>query len=505
MGASSLVQSFQATPDRPVPPLWSERLGAPRAARLWRSQRRVWWQLWANQTESTPFLVIEAGQPVAGAQPDPSQALRVGDLLVVGENATARRQLAASLRPLQRRSRGGLPLRCLRRLQEGQAVYWNGAGLGAIAGQVAPLLEPFQVGCLSLALEDGALRWQGEAAASINRSTVPVGSDGRAGRPQDGPGEGGIPGVPALSDRLPLGPDQLLEIEGASLDLLLRGLFDRPMIRDPLAARYGLDGNRLEEARRTPFRLRLRPQVSGAFQASLELQLLVGPSQASWTQVLDRVGSSLLAQGLENGRSGAKSTVAQQQDGAPSDPVSSGRSDGGAQRPGSSAAPPQPGPASGTSAAVIARSAPSGSPNPATVGSTSPAPGAKGVGASGVATATTGEVPGSMTTWRRSDGVIVGGWRWVNDPGRPAQLLLFLGPPSQMAVPIPSTGNFRPRQGQLWLRLRPEALGALGLLPQEMPALLQRASQLWIEAEPLEGSSAQEAISRLTGRLQLKR
>jgi hypothetical protein len=85
--------------------------------------------------------------------------------------AQARQQLAASLRPLQRRSQAGLAQGCLQRLQGGQAVYWNGAGLGEIVGPVAPLFERFQVGCLSLALEANALRWQGEAAAVDGRLT----------------------------------------------------------------------------------------------------------------------------------------------------------------------------------------------------------------------------------------------------------------------------------------------------------------------------------------------
>ncbi len=487
MGAASLLQSFPATPDRPVPPLWSQRLGEPRAARLWRSQRRVWWQLWANQTEASPFLVIEAERAKAGAPSDPPQALRVGDLLVVGENPTASRQLAASLRPLQRRSRAGLPLRCLQRLQGGQAVYWSGASLGAIVGQVAPLLESFQVGCLSLALEDRALRWQGEAAAASSRLS-PVASAGKVSRTPESPANGPLLAVPPLSERLPLGADQLLDIEGAALDLLLRGLLDRPMIRDPLASRYGLDGNRLEQARRTPFRLRLRPQNSGPFQAGLELQLLVGPSQTSWSQVLDRISASLQAQGLVRGKPGNLST-ATGPNGA-SAPTTSSRGPAAGQAgapvtPAAAAGPGSPGSAPATATTALA-GATSSSP-------TATAPGrSQGVGS-------------AATTWQRPDGVTVGGWRWVADPGRAPQLLLFLGPPPQVALPIPVSGSFRPGQGQLWLRLRPQALGALGLLPQEIPGLLQRSGQLWIEAEPLADGTTSEAISRLSGRLQLSR
>ncbi len=496
MGGASLLQSFKATPERPVPPLWTQRLGEGRATSLWRSQRKVWWQLWGNQTEASPFLVIEAEQTNRAAPPDLPQALRIGDLLVVGENATANRQLAASLRPLQRRSRAGLPLRCLQRLQTGQAVYWSGSALGAIAGQVAPLLEPFQVGCLSLALEDRALRWQGEAAAASSRLT-PIDSAGRISTAQGSPAAGPPLAVPPLGERLPLGPDQLLDIEGASLDLLLRGLLDRPMIRDPLASRYGLDGNRLELARRTPFRLRLRPQNSGPFQASLELQLLVGPSQASWGQVLDRISASLQAQGLVSGEPGS---------------ISSGSGANGAMNP--------TGSSSGSSAdrAGTRVTAPVGSSGPGVPASASGAtkgpPASAGttaggarVGISPAAKAPGGSQPAgsATTTWKRPDGVTVGGWRWLSDPGRTPQLLLFLGPAPQVALPIPISSHLRPGPGQLWLRLRPQALGTLGLLPQEMPALLQRSSHLWIEAEPLADATSTERISRLSGRLQLGR
>jgi hypothetical protein len=411
----------------------------------------------------------------------------VGDLLVLGENVTDSRQLAVSLRPLQRRSSAGLPLRCLQRLQGGQAVYWSGASLGAIVGQVAPLLDSFQVGCLSLALEDGALRWQGEATAASSRPS-PVASAGKASRAQKSATDGPLLAVPPLGERLPLGADQLLDIEGAALDLLLRGLLDRPMIRDPLASRYGLDGNRLEQARRTPFRLRLRPQNSGPFQAGLELQLLVGPSQASWSQVLDRISASLQAQGLVRGKPGALS-AATGPDGATA-PAATSR-----------------GTTAGQTGAPATPAASAGPGSPGSVPATATPPLAGAASPSSMATAPDGSGGGveAITTWQRPDGVTVGGWRWVADPGRAPQLVLFLGPPPPVALPIPVTGSFRPGQGQLWLRFRPQALGALGLLPQEMPALLQRSSQLWIEAEPLVDGTTSEAISRLSGRLQLSR
>lgn len=452
MGSASLLQSFPATPRRPVPPLWSQRLGAGEASRLWQRQRRIWWQLWANQVEAAPFLVLEADRNELPGSLLPPQALRVGDLLVFAEDATARAQLAASLRPLQRRSRDGLPRLCLQRLQSSQAVYWNAAALGVIAGQVAPLLERVQVGCLSLVLEGRSLRWQGEAASGDARAGLPGPAGSSSATMASGQPASQL-AVPELPAGVPLPQDQLLELEGGSLDPLLAGLLERPMIRDPLALRYGLEGRQLEQARRSPFQLRLRPQSGGAFLASLELQLQVGESRARWNPVLERIGAALQAQGLQSGAAAAASPL------------------------------PSATPLPGASPLPVA-------PPPS--------------GAARLPAATPFSAAADASVWRRDDGVVVGGWQWVADRGRPSQLLFFLGPPPQAPQPINPERPFRPAAGQLWLRLRPDALAALGLLPEGMPALLQRASQIWMEVEPLPGAAA-SSISRLKGRLQVTR
>ncbi len=449
MGSASLLQSFAATPERPVPELWRQRLGAVQALRLWQVQRRVWWQLWANQTEASPFLVLEADRQATQGGPLPPQALRVGDLLVVAEDATARRQLEASLRPLQRRSSGGLSKRCLQRLQGGQAVYWNPTALGVILGQVAPLFERFQAGCLSLALEQGALRWQGEAAAAVGGPGRFMGPPAQSAAPAADQDAATV--VPPVAVLPPLPADQLLALEGASLGDLLGNLLDHAMIRDPLANRYGLDGRRLDEARRTPFRMRLRAQPRGPFQASLELQLPVDRARGSWLQILDRVSVSLQAQGFA----------------------------------------PVGGPAP---AGIPATPAPAAVQPP-------PAPHAQPAAPSPTAAPS---APDSPVLWRRSDGVVVGGWQWIQDAPRQPELLLFLGPQPLVAQPLQGSG-FRPSAGQIWMRLRPQAMASLGLLPAEMPAVLQRATQVWMEAEPWAGARQAAPLSRLKGRLQLNR
>lgn len=490
MGSASLIQSFAVTPDRPVPPLWKERLGPVAATRLWQRQRRVWWQLWANQSESSPYLVLElSGDGLPKASLPPS-ALRVGDLLVLAEDTIARRQLAQSLRPLQR-SRAGLPRLCLSRLQSGQAVYWNGAALGEIVGPVAPLLERYQVGCLSLALEGGALRWQGEAAASEGRLGLLAGAStaGPAGGSEAaGPISLQVPELPSL---VPLPEAELLELQGASLDPLLRGLLQRPIIRDPLASRYGLEGRRLEAVSRKPFRLRLRPRSSGPFQAGLELQLVVGESKAIWKPVLEKISASLQAQGYMSGAQGSASPPpgAAGPKALPSDRQ---RSTGTP-----SAAPPSAGPGP---------AAPPASPASSSAPAASSGRGAQPVPPpSGSAGRPVQPLDSGTTLWRRADGVVVGGWIWIPDPGRTPQLLLFLGPTPAASAPMPLSDGQRPGPGQLWMRLRPNAMAAIGLLPQRMPTLLQKASQVWIESEPLASPSRGEPISRLRGRLQLSR
>jgi hypothetical protein len=447
MGAASLLQSFAATPDRPIPALWIERLGPEIARDRWRAQHKVWWQFWATQSESAPFLAFPAQSSRSGAASLPPNALRVGDLLVFAENPTARQQLLTSLRPLQRRSRG-LTLRCRQRLQAGQAVFWQADALGSLLGPVAPLLERYQVGCLSFALEPRGLRWQGEAAAessgfpSISRLPREA-----AGSPPKG-AAGGIVSAPALTEvsalpeQPPLPEDLLLELEGSSLDQLLQGLLARQIIRDPLASRYGLEGPRLALARQAPFRLRLHPLPEGPFQASLDLLVRVDGARSAWSTLLARVRSSLLAQGFVTDV------------------------DASLTLPGAPASQPKP-----------VRSLPS--PPPAD-GS-------------------------SATVWKRPDGTAVGGWRWLQGRDGQPQLLLFLGPPPPAVLPMAMVPGQRVEHSELALRVRPAALDALGLLPEEMPSLARRASQVWINSHPDDPAASGDGISLLTGRLQLQR
>ncbi len=400
MATASLLQSFPASPERPVPAIWRERFGDALATRMWRQQGRLWWQFWGGHADGAAYLAVQdkAGKGTQG--PLPANGLRVGNLLVVAPDPLSRRLLQDQLRPELRAGRG-LYSTCLPRLAEGQGVFWNPAALGALVGPVAPLLEAYQEGCLSLELDGEGVRWQGEAAPRSSAGGVMVPS---------------IPREAFTTTREPLPVEVLLELQGSSLEQLFRGLLSRQMIRDPLAARYGIDTKGLALLRRSAFRLRLQPQASGPFQASLELQVAVGNDREAWGQLLAGLARSLQAQGLKDEAD-------------------------------------QNGPAA----------------------------------------------------WRRQDGVVLGGWRWIGETGPAPQLLLFLGPVPSRALPMATAGERAPADGELLMRVRPQALDLLGLLPELMPDLVRRSDQLWMEVTPLGPGDGPEGISRLWGRLQVNR
>ncbi|MEB3333060.1 MAG: hypothetical protein VKI83_11280, partial [Synechococcaceae cyanobacterium] len=102
MAAASLLQSFSVSPERPTPELWRQRLGAPLAERIWRQQRRIWWQFWGGHAEMPPYLALPAAAlPAQGRLSLPANALKVGNLVVLAPDPLARQLLFDRLRPLQ--------------------------------------------------------------------------------------------------------------------------------------------------------------------------------------------------------------------------------------------------------------------------------------------------------------------------------------------------------------------------------------------------------------------
>jgi hypothetical protein len=295
LSETALIQSFAANPLRPVPSLWQQRLGPSQALSQWQRQGGLWWQFWGRDGDAGAFLAIaDRPGPAAAATPLPPNALRVDDLLVLAPDPLSLRQLSDQLRSSSRqRQRQGLEGRCLERLQQGQAVYWSALGLAAITGPVAPLLQHLRQGCLSLttggdatALRGGtdlrgALELQGEATSFTGLLADPP----RAGQ--------------GFARPAALPPGIALELSGPRLEPWLQGLLSRQLIREPLAARYGLADGELKLLQSVPFQLRLRRIASGAFQAGLELEFMVGSERQAWAKLLERLRQGLLDGGLQ--------------------------------------------------------------------------------------------------------------------------------------------------------------------------------------------------------------
>ncbi|MCX5931566.1 MAG: hypothetical protein NTW83_06980, partial [Cyanobacteria bacterium] len=103
-------------------------------------------------------------------------------------------------------------------------------------------------------------------------------------------------------------------------------------------------------------------------------------------------------------------------------------------------------------------------------------------GPAAATSAVTSRLPSSL--WLRDDGTPLGGWRWVVPAsGGTPQLLFVLG------AGLPGAERFAaarpPAGGGLNLRARPVALASLGLLPQDLPAVARRSSQLEILSAPV--------------------
>ena len=271
---ASLLQSFPAEPTETPPPLWKQRLGSAGAARLWASQRHLWWQFWGAHGDAGAFLALRAPANL----PLPANSLRVDDLLVVAPDPLARQLLQQQLK-VRRRPPRGLALRCLQQLRQGQAVHWSAGAVAQMLGPLAPLAQDLEEGCLQLSSQGTVLRWQGEADPS---------EGSLADQPQ-------TLSAPAAQ---PLPAGQWLELRGRSLDLLLRGLLSSPLVRQSLAQTYGLGPGPLRLVQAMPFQLRLQPVASGPYRAGLQLQLEVGRGGTVLQAWLADLSTALRDQGL---------------------------------------------------------------------------------------------------------------------------------------------------------------------------------------------------------------
>lgn len=275
--AADLLQSFPIEGSRPVPGLWTQRLG-PAAPTLWREGRGSWWQLWSGHDDAGAALVIPASSFMG--QQRPAQSLLVDDLVVIAPGPLAAAELSSQLSRRHRQLQG-LEQRCLARLEHGQAVYWAGQGLAGLFGSLTPLLQHWQQGCLSLQLSAERLSWEGEASAVVG-----VQAEATTAREAD-PKPAALPAASQLV------------LRGSRLDLLLGSLLGRSLLRDTLQQSYGLDPDILRAMAASPFALSLRILPQGPFRLGLALEVNPSGHRQSWMKGLQQLDQSIRAQGLQ--------------------------------------------------------------------------------------------------------------------------------------------------------------------------------------------------------------
>ena len=290
---AALLQSFVAQPTKAPPALWQQRLGLAEGARLWRGQRRLWWQFWGPHGDAGAYLVF----PAAPSQPLPADALRVDDLVVVAPSPLARQLLQEQLK-LRRRAPRGLDQRCSLSLLQREAVHWNGVALAQMLGPLSPLALSLQQGCFILRSEGTSLLWQGEADSSVDAL-------------QEAPSPLAVPDP--LSE---LPPQALLELRGSRLEVLLRGLLSTALLRDALAQRYGLGAEQVRQLQAAAFVLQLRGESKGPYRAGLDLLVRLPGERRLWDRWLVDLSRSLVDQGLSSAQPGLGITLWSREDGA---------------------------------------------------------------------------------------------------------------------------------------------------------------------------------------------
>ena len=441
--SAALLQSFRSGGLPTPPPLWSQRLGPDLAQQLWARHSGLWWQFWGGHGDGAEFLVLPAA-PFSGVNPLPlpAKALQVDDLVVLAADPLNRQWLQDQLR-LKFAPPQGQQRECINQLKSSESVYWTGPTLGELLGPLTPLFLAFQQGCFVLAGEGKALIWQGQASPL---GPSPAGAQAAA---------------PLLEPSGRQDADALLLLEGGRLAPLVDGLLASRLVSEPLSKGYGLGPAQLGLLRQAPFRLRLRSQAKGPYQAGLELQVAVGANASAWQALLLGLRKGLLAQGLEERE--ASPQWQRQGRGERFSASTWQRGDGGL--------------AAGSAAG------------------------------------------GTLAGGTLAPSTVVGGWRWLNSPpgaaqgaGGPVQprmLVLFLGPEPKLAL----LGSARPndldpgqgRAGTLSLWAQPQALERLGLWPSGVPPLLKRSRSLQIRARALAagGWSSGPGVSQLAGRLEL--
>ena len=286
-GAFSLMQSFHGDSKRPAPKLWNQRLGLVRAANLWKRQgRSIWWQGWSEDGDA--YLILP--DQLLATDTKNLRKHQVLGLTLLGSDELHRQQLMQRLQrqpelPAQPTS---LQSRCMQRLSKAPAVFWTSDALAAISGTTAPLLQQGSYGCIALRLIGNTLHLGGVVG---NRSLALAASQ---------PEQGWDFSVSDLQNPQNFNQDNLLEVYGTRVDLILGTLLSRQIIQEPLESQYGVNQSIRSRLALSPFSLRLKQQVKGAYRAGLQLQAPLPGGAAAWASVLNRVSIRLEERGFQS-------------------------------------------------------------------------------------------------------------------------------------------------------------------------------------------------------------
>ena len=285
-GAFSLIQSFHGDSKRPAPQLWNQRLGLVRAANVWKRQgSSIWWQGWSDDGDA--YLILQ--DQLLASDTKNLRKHQVLGLTFLGSDELHRQQLIQKLqrqpeRPSQPTS---LQRRCMQRLANAPAVFWTSDALAAISGTTASLLQQGSHGCLALRLIGDTLHWGGVVG---DRSIALAASQ---------PKQGWNLAVSDLQKPENFDQDNLLEVHGARVDLILGTLLSRQIIQEPLESQYGVNQLIRSRLALSPFSLRLKQQAKGSYRAGLQFQAPLPGGAAAWASVLDRVSNHLEERGFQ--------------------------------------------------------------------------------------------------------------------------------------------------------------------------------------------------------------
>jgi hypothetical protein len=250
-----------------VPPIWQERLPPALAQRLQRQSSAPWSQAWSSHSGTPPFLILR-DLPVRFPV---RHSFRWGTYTIVAADPLSLQTLQADLkRPLA----AGHRSRCPQVDGPPPALFWSGDAFASLSGPLAPLLQPWQEGCLTLGSAGGStrrLRWSGRVT-----SQPPL---RRAQNSHSAPG----PSIQTIDS--PIAP--LLALEGSSLEPLIGSLLRPGPLLSELRQRHGLSAPLERQLLASPFRLILKPNGADApYRVTLLLALPKAPGSPSPTRTL---------------------------------------------------------------------------------------------------------------------------------------------------------------------------------------------------------------------------